>query len=258
MSEQFRVRQPPLSSQIISGFVHVGCVPVDNRGEDEVQRHDAFLLSGVGTVLNAALRMREYGPGQGVTGFAFVEACLTLHPESGVFDPVQHKERAFDPADLAEREIQAVLLSVGAQFAQHGRGLYGHGCDTGRHPQHVAPVVEHHILIDRFPHDGSEPFPLARLAETCETAIRKIPQAWREGQAQEMEQCEDMIGNAAGIDVMHQRIELSRIAHKPVQDERCLSGGGADHTGMKRPVLPRKEGIDFQARVKPIFGVDLS
>ena len=30
MSEQFRVRQPPLSSQIISGFVHVGCVPVDN------------------------------------------------------------------------------------------------------------------------------------------------------------------------------------------------------------------------------------
>ena len=61
MSEQFRVRQPPLSSQIISGFVHVGCVPVDNRGEDEVQRHDAFLLSGVGTVLNAALRMREYG-----------------------------------------------------------------------------------------------------------------------------------------------------------------------------------------------------
>ena len=73
-----------------------------------------------------------------------------------------------------------------------------------------------------------------------------------------MEQCEDMIGNAAGIDVMHQRIELSRIAHKPVQDERGLSGGGADHTGMKRPVLPRKEGIDFKARVKPIFGVDLS
>ena len=48
----------------------------------EVQRHDAFLLSGVGTVLNAALRMREYGPGQGVTGFAFVEACLEASASS--------------------------------------------------------------------------------------------------------------------------------------------------------------------------------
>ena len=81
--------------------------------------------------------------------------------------------------------------------------------------------------MDRFFHDGGEAFELAGLAEAGQSAIREVPQTRREHKAQEVEQGEDMIRDAAGIDAMHQRIELGGISHEPVQDERRLTCGRA-------------------------------
>ena len=49
----------------------------------EVQRHDAFLLGLVRPVVDAALGMREHGPGEGMSRLALVEPRLALHPVSG-------------------------------------------------------------------------------------------------------------------------------------------------------------------------------
>ena len=49
--EQVRVGQSTLTPQIVGGLVHVARVPVDDGGDDEVQSHDAPLLSGVGTIM---------------------------------------------------------------------------------------------------------------------------------------------------------------------------------------------------------------
>ena len=98
---------------------------------------------------------------------------LARHTQLGAFDPLQHEQRALDAADLAEGEVQAILLPVGAQLPEHGRGLDGLGLDTGCQSHHVAPVIEDDRLVDRSSHDGSKALELAGFAETCQTAIRK-------------------------------------------------------------------------------------
>ena len=119
---------------------------------------------------------------------ALVETRLALHAELGAFHPVEHEQRAFDAPDLAEREIQAVLLAVGAELAQHRRGLYGHGFDTGRQPQGVVPVLEHDLLVDRLAHEGGELLPPPGSAEARQPTIRKVAQTRSKRKAEQVEQ----------------------------------------------------------------------
>ena len=111
--------------------------------------------------------------------------------------------------------------------------------------------------MDRFSHDGGEALELAGLAEACQAAIREVPQARAEHKAQKVEPCEDIVRDAAGIDVVGQRIELGGVSHKLVQDERRLAGGSASQVGMERTVPPGQERIVLETRVRALLGVDL-
>ena len=254
--EEVRIGQSTLPPQVIDGLVHVAGVPVDDGGDDEIQGHDASLLSGVGAVMDSSLRMREDSLGQGMARLALAEARLARHTQLEAFDPLQHEQCAFDASDLAEGEVQAVLLPVGAQLPEHGRGLDGLGLDTGCQSHHVAPVIEDDRLMDRSSHDGSKALELAGFAEAGQTTIREVPQPGREHEAQEVEQREDVIRDPAGINIVHQRIELGGVSHEPVQDERRLACGGADDVGMERAILPRQERIDLESRIWTVLGVN--
>ena len=48
-----------------------------------------------------------------------VQSRLALHAQFGVLDPVQHEERPLDSPDLAEREMEPVLLAIGGELVQH-------------------------------------------------------------------------------------------------------------------------------------------
>ena len=76
--EQARLRQLAPPSQVICGFVHVQGVPVHDRGDDHVQGHDAFLLTVVRPVSDAALGMGEHRARQCVACLALVETRLAL------------------------------------------------------------------------------------------------------------------------------------------------------------------------------------
>ena len=139
------------------GLLDVGRVPVDDGGDDEVQRHDAFLLGLVRPVVDAALGMREHGPGEGMSRASplLSPAWHSMRSWGLSIQSSMNSVRSMRP-NLAEREIQAVLLAVGAELAQHRRGRYGHGFDTGRQPQSVVPMLEHDLLVDRLAHKGGE------------------------------------------------------------------------------------------------------
>ena len=64
-----------------------------------------------------------------------------------------------------------------------------------------------------------------------------------------MEQGEDVVGHPAGVDVVHERVELGRIADQSVEHEGSFARRGPDHIGVKRPVATREEGVDLQTRV---------
>ena len=123
MPEQARVRQSALSSQVVGGFVHVRGVPVHDRGDDKIQGHDALLLSVVPPITDAALGMGEHRARQCVACvacLALVETRLALHAQLQIFDPVQHEQRALDAPDFPEREVEPVLLALGAELARIG------------------------------------------------------------------------------------------------------------------------------------------
>ena len=205
--------------------------------------------------MDASLGVRKHGLGQGVPGLALGKACLAFHPETGVLDPIQLEEGSLDPADLIKRKIQPVLLSVGAELAQHLRGLYGHGFDTCRQSHGVISMIEYDFFVDRPSHERGQGFPLTGPAEAGEASVREVPQARNKGQVEEMKQCKDMIGHAASVDMVHQRIELRCVSDQSVKNEWRLARRGADHFRVERSVLPGQEGIDFQARVDSVLRV---
>ena len=111
--EQARFRQTALPSQVVGGFVHVRGVPVHDRSDDQVQGHDALLLSVVRPISDAALGMGEHRARQCVACRALVETRLALHAQLRIFDPVQHEQRAPDAPDFAAamREGASVHLT---------------------------------------------------------------------------------------------------------------------------------------------------
>ena len=48
-----------------------------------------------------------------------------------------------------------------------------------------------------------------------------------------MEQGEDVVGHAAGVDVVHERVEPGRVAHETVEHEGGFSDRCADDIGVK-------------------------
>ena len=69
----------------------------------------AELLSLVGPVGDAALLERADCLRQEVAQLGLVEAGRAAPPERWAFDPVEHEQRLFDTADLAQCEVKLVL-----------------------------------------------------------------------------------------------------------------------------------------------------
>ena len=59
-----------------------------------------------------------------------------------------------------------------------------------------------------------------------------------------------MIGYAAGVDMMYERVELGRVAHESIEHKGRFARCGDDHIGLERPVAPREKGVNLQPRVR--------
>ena len=90
------------------GIGHVGCVPVHDGGDDEIEAGGAVELGLVAAIDDAALPECADSLGQGVALLALIEAGLAAPAQGRVLQPVEHEESAFDPADLLQREIELV------------------------------------------------------------------------------------------------------------------------------------------------------
>jgi len=88
--------------QILDGIGDVGGVPVDDRGDDQIQSGRAILQRLVGPVDDPPLTERADRLHQDVTLLALVEACLAAPTKIGVFQPVEHEEGPLDAADFLE------------------------------------------------------------------------------------------------------------------------------------------------------------
>src|SRR6266436_5469311 len=54
-----------------------------------------------------------------MTLLALVEPGMAASAQFRAFEPVEHEQRAFDPPQLLECEVELVLAAVGREFSQH-------------------------------------------------------------------------------------------------------------------------------------------
>ena len=114
-------------SEIVCRLVHVERVPEYDGSDDEVESHGVFLVRGIRSIIDAALRMGEYGTSERVTGCILVEAGLTFHAAVTVFDPVEHEQRPLIlPISLSARYSRFCCRCVSrCAFIEPGAGAPG-------------------------------------------------------------------------------------------------------------------------------------
>jgi len=103
-------------------FLQIDRVPEQDRGHHQVKATGAVALVLETAVPDLAQTVEEDGAGQCVLGFSFVQADLDAAAQLDVLHPVEREQRPLDPAQLPQRDRQAVLPGIAAEFAQHQRG----------------------------------------------------------------------------------------------------------------------------------------
>jgi hypothetical protein len=102
-------------AQVCHGIGDVGRVPVDDRGDDQVQpRCPVLLRLGAAvcdpTLLEGADDLREE-----MTLFGLVQAGVAASTQCQAFQPVEREQGAFDPPQFLERQVELVLSVVGCK-----------------------------------------------------------------------------------------------------------------------------------------------
>lgn len=82
----------------------------------------------------------------------------------------------------------------------------------------------------------------------------QIPETRHEPVAQEMTQREHVVGGAAGVGVALAALS----AHKSIEDVGRLRRRGREHARVERAVPVRQVGVDSQAGLGSVLGVDLA
>jgi len=91
VGEQFIGDVVTAGTQIRDSVRNIGRVPIDDCCDYEVKPGCSKLLGLVGAVNNPALLEGANGLRKLMALFTFVKACLTALPQSGAFQPIEHK-----------------------------------------------------------------------------------------------------------------------------------------------------------------------
>ena len=90
-------------------------VPVDNRGDDEVQARGAELLRLGALLADPPLVEGADHLGRRMPLLALVQAGMAAPAKVRTFQPVQHEQRPLDAAELLQCQIEMVLAPIGCK-----------------------------------------------------------------------------------------------------------------------------------------------
>ncbi len=117
------------------------------------------------------------GTGQRMARSAPVEAGVAFHEQGSVLDPVGHEERAFDPTDFTQGEVQSVLLTARPRLAQDSGRFQRPVANAAREPHDIAPMLPDHLSVDLLSDGRRQGGPGFRTAKARQSPIGKVAQA---------------------------------------------------------------------------------
>jgi hypothetical protein len=93
-----------------------------------------------------------------MTLLALVEPGMAASAQFRAFEPVEHEQRAFDPPQLLECEVELVLAAVGREFSQHDGRRPDASCQGDRCPSFSgSPAIARPITPLRQLGNGTRP-----------------------------------------------------------------------------------------------------
>src|ERR1700730_8841332 len=116
-------------------------VPEHDRGDEEVEAGGTKLLRLGTAVGNPALFEGADDLREEMTLLALVEPGLAASAQFRAFEPVEHEQRAFDPPQLLECEVELVLAAVGREFSQHDGRRHDAGLQRRGQAEGLTPVL---------------------------------------------------------------------------------------------------------------------
>ena len=124
MNQQFVGNVPALLPKQTARTFQVDCVPEDDCSHYQIESAGSVALVFECPITQFTEAVKEYGTGQGVLGFSFVQTDLNPAAQIGTLQPFKGKEGPFDASDFAQCSSQAILTGIGTQFSQDQRRRY--------------------------------------------------------------------------------------------------------------------------------------
>ena len=149
MNHQFIGNAPAFLLKQTDRTFQVDCVPENDCSHYQVESAGAIPLILEGSVSHLAEAAKEYGTGQGVLGFSFVQTDLNPAAQIGTFQPFKGKEGPFDASDFAQCSSQAILTGIRTQFSQDERRRYGSLTDRSCQAKHFLPLSGNEFAVYR-------------------------------------------------------------------------------------------------------------
>ena len=97
---------------------------------------------------------------------------------------------------------------------------------------------------------------VGRLAEAVEAPVLQVRDAWRELEAQQSAEGEDMVGIAAAVGVVAADRDLALVVEQRVQHMQRLARGRRDQLGEEWPIAAREVGVDLEPGPLAVVGIE--
>jgi hypothetical protein len=114
--EHLRWNNPALMAEMVHGSSEINRVPVYNGAHDQVQPRGPEGLALERAITDLATLMEEHGPFQLVGRLSLVEARLATAPECRIRVPFDHKQGAFEAAELTQCPCELGLREAASRL----------------------------------------------------------------------------------------------------------------------------------------------
>jgi hypothetical protein len=95
-----------------------------------------------------------------------------------------------------------------------------------------------------------------RLGEAVEPAVLQVRDAWRELEAEQGEECEDVFRIAAAVGVVAANRDIALVIQQAVEDMQSLARRRRDYLGEERRKTIGDVRIEFASRIVSVMGVE--
>jgi hypothetical protein len=127
-----------------------------------------------------------------------------------------------------------------------------------KEPEQILPVLLDKIDLHAVTDETAERGRNLHARREMQAAVPNVAQARREAESEQGQHAEHMVGRATGVGEVLGDAQPATVGEQAVQYMGRLRRGGGDHLGVERAELIGDVGVECDARLRAVAGVDVA